>query len=137
MSNSPWSATTWMPGSSRGGETELGRHYDAISAEGCRWQVARRPVSSFNGTPIRCIAGAQPAACPERTGLGAATGQAFAIRTFPERIDPTRKGSTAWAFTLNAAWVGHRRRALLCHHQVAGGPEQRAQRESSVKRRYQ
>jgi hypothetical protein len=35
-----------------GGKTEIGHHGEAISAEGCRWQVARGSVSCLQATPI-------------------------------------------------------------------------------------
>jgi hypothetical protein len=42
------------------GDAELGQHGETISAESCRWRVARRPVSSFDLTPRN------PRPAPER-----------------------------------------------------------------------
>ena len=46
------------------GDAELGRHGETISAEGCRWHVARRPVSSLQVTPTQHTAVPESTACP-------------------------------------------------------------------------
>ena len=51
-SNSPYIVTTWTSGRLRTVMLNWGNTAKTTSAEGCRWQIARRSVSALHDTPI-------------------------------------------------------------------------------------